>query len=47
MIEVKENKDGSLLISWDANDPAESLFNTWNEQDFIDAITEALVKNDV
>ena len=38
MIEVKEETDGSLTISWDENDPAESQLNTWTEQDFIDAI---------
>lgn len=40
MIEVKEEEDGSLTISWDENDPQESLLNTWTEQDFIDAIME-------
>lgn len=36
MIEVKDNGDGQFTISWDENDPAESVFNTWTEQDFID-----------
>ena len=38
MIEVKENQDGSFDISWDENDPTESILNTWTEQDFIDCI---------
>jgi len=38
MIDVKENEDGSFTISWDPDDPVESIFNTWTEQDFIDAI---------
>lgn len=38
MIEVKENEDGSLDISWDPDDPVESILNEWTEQDFIDAI---------
>lgn len=38
MIDVKEKDDGSFDISWDANDPKESILNTWTEQDFIDAI---------
>lgn len=38
MIDVKENEDGSFTISWDENDPIESVLNTWTEQDFIDAI---------
>ena len=38
MIDVKENEDGSFDISWDENDPVESVLNTWTEQDFIDAI---------
>jgi hypothetical protein len=37
MIEVKETEEG-FEISWDENDPVESVFNTWTEQDFIDAI---------
>ena len=39
-IEVKENEDGSLDISWDENDPKESLLNQFTEQDFIDLIME-------
>lgn len=38
MINVNEKEDGTFEISWDPNDPAESMFNTWTEQDFIDAI---------
>lgn len=38
MIEVKELEDNSFEISWDENDPLESMMNTWNEQDFINAI---------
>jgi len=40
MIEVTEREDGSFDISWDENDPVESIMNTWTEQDFIDAIIE-------
>lgn len=42
MIEVNEETDGSLTISWDENDPVESILNTWTEQDFIDAITKRI-----
>ena len=42
MIEVKENEDGTFEISWDENDPQESIFNTWTESDFINAITQHL-----
>ena len=38
MINVKENEDSSFTISWDPDDPVESIFNEWTEQDFIDAI---------
>lgn len=38
MIDVKENEDGTFTISWDENDPTESVMNRWTEQDFIDAI---------
>ena len=42
MIEVTENDNGTFTISWDENDPQESIFNTWTEQDFINAITDYL-----
>jgi len=44
MIEVKEETDGSFTISWDENDPQESMFNTWTEEDFIKAISDHLDK---
>lgn len=40
MINVQENEDGTFTISWDENDPVESMFNTWTEQDFIDCLME-------
>ena len=40
MIEVKENEDHSFTISWDSNNPQESILNTWTEEDFIKAITD-------
>jgi hypothetical protein len=40
MIEVTEKGDGSFDISWDENDPVESILNTWTEQDFIDCIMQ-------
>ena len=42
MIEVKEETDGSLTISWDENDPAESILNSWTEDDFLLAIKQRL-----
>jgi hypothetical protein len=42
MIDVKENEDGSLDISWDENDPHESILNTWTKEDFVKAITDHL-----
>ena len=42
MIDVKENEDGTFTISWDENDPQESILNDWTEKDFIDAITNYL-----
>ncbi|MGA1433560.1 MAG: hypothetical protein ACO32T_07265 [Candidatus Nanopelagicaceae bacterium] len=42
MIEVTEttNEEGkvSFIISWDENDPQESLFNNFTEKDFIDLL---------
>ena len=42
MIDVKQEDDGSLTISWDENDPQESILNTWTEEDFINAIQDKL-----
>jgi hypothetical protein len=39
-IQVTEKEDGSFDISWDENDPTESILNTWTEQDFIDCIMD-------
>jgi len=39
-IEVNENEDGTLTISWDENDPNEAIFNTWTAEDFIRLISE-------
>ena len=44
MIECKEEDDGSLTISWDENDPTESILNDWTEEDFTKAITDHLDK---
>ena len=43
-IEVTENEDKSLTISWDETSPTESILNTWTEEDFIKAIMEHLQK---
>jgi hypothetical protein len=40
MIDVKEIEDGTFEISWDENDPYESIFNDWTEQDFINLLME-------
>ena len=44
MIEVTENEDNSLTISWDETSPTESILNTWTEDDFIKVIMEHLQK---
>jgi len=40
MIDVKENEDGSFTISWDSEDPYESIFNNWTEEDFTKLIED-------
>jgi len=40
MIQVHEEENGSFTISWDENDPKESLLNTWTEEDFIQCIMD-------
>lgn len=42
MVEVTPNEDGSFEITWDENDPQESIFNTWTEEDFIRVIEQYL-----
>ena len=32
------NDDETITFNWDENDPVDSVFNTWTEQDFMDAI---------
>lgn len=40
MIDCKENEDGSFTITWNPNDPVESVLNTWTEENFIEAIAK-------
>ena len=44
MIKVEQEEDGSFTISWDENDPVESMMNNWTEEDFLDAIQKQLDK---
>jgi hypothetical protein len=39
-INCVENEDGSFTISWDENDPVESMLNDWTEKDFIDCLMQ-------
>jgi hypothetical protein len=40
-IDVTEEQDGSLTITWDPNNPEEAILSTWTEQDFLEVIREA------
>ena len=42
MIDVTENQDGTFTISWDENDPQESIFNNYTEENFITLIQNYL-----
>lgn len=42
MIDVKQEDNGTFTISWDENDPQESILNTWTQEDFINAIQNKL-----
>ena len=42
MIDVKQEDDGSLTITWDENDPKENILGTWTQEDFIHAIEDKL-----
>ncbi len=43
-IKVEEREDGSFDISWDENDPQESILNNFTEQDFVNVIENFLNK---
>lgn len=40
-IDVTEQPDGSLTITWDPNDPEEAVLSTWTEEDFLKVLREA------
>jgi len=40
MIDVTQNEDGSFSVSWDENDPKESILNSYTQDDF-----KALIQN--
>ena len=42
MIEVTQQDDKTFTISWDENDPKESIFNNYTEEDFINLIQNYL-----
>lgn len=43
-LSVTEEEDGSFTIEWDENHPVTSVFNSWTEDDFINAIRSACNK---
>ena len=43
-IEVTDHNDGTFTISWDENDPLESVFNDWTEEDFLQMLTDQAEK---
>lgn len=43
-IDVKEINENTFQISWDENDPLESILNTWTEEDFINCIRDCCNK---
>lgn len=40
-LSVTEEEDGSFTIEWDENHPITSVFNSWTEDDFLEAIRVA------
>lgn len=46
-INVTQENDKSFTISWDENDPKESILNNWTEEDFIKVITDSLQNTEV
>lgn len=45
-IGVKEEDDGSFTITWDETDPRLEFLNDWTEEDWIQAFSEALERED-
>ena len=41
---VEQINENEFSITWDENSPTESIFNTWTEEDFINAIDEYIQK---
>jgi hypothetical protein len=41
-IKVTQDCENKFTIEWDENDPTESMFNDWKEEDFINAIENYL-----
>ena len=39
-IQVRELENNEFQITWDPNDPIESMLSTWTEEDFIREIRE-------
>lgn len=37
-LKVEEQEDGSWIISWEDDHPFASIFATWTEEDWIEAI---------
>ena len=40
MIDVKENADGTLTISWDEEGPENEIFKHFKAEDFIKVLTD-------
>ena len=38
MINVIQKSENTFTIEWDENDPQESIFNTFTEEDFIEVL---------
>jgi len=43
-IKVTEKEDGSFEIEWNENDPQESMFNHYTEEDFIRVIIRVITE---
>ena len=39
---VTESFNNTFTIEWDENDPVTSKLNSWNEEDFLMAITQGI-----
>jgi hypothetical protein len=42
-LNVTENGDGSITIEWNEHDDHEKMYNSWSDEDFLNALTSGIL----